>query len=160
MAVVIEKKIKKTHVKSFKERVQEKEIGKIHLYLFIYLTFFYLEATCLICISVLVGYYLNFPFAKKCISLSHQISSDQYDKGFDDMYFIGFWFVAFTFLRAATMKFLFHPLAKLSNIKPFGKRERFAEQSWAVSYYVTFWTAGMVSLYYVRGLGTSYSHTI
>lgn len=91
-----------------------------------------------------MGYYLDFPLAKKCISLSHQIGQDQYGKGFDDMYFIGFWLVAFTFLRAATMKFVFHPLAQLANIKPYGKRERFAEQSWAVSYYVTFWTVGMV----------------
>lgn len=98
---------------------------------------------------VLSGYYLGDPLAKKCLSISYQVAGgvDQYDKGVNDIYFVGFWVVAFTFLRASAMKFLFHPIAaKLFGIKPYAKRERFAEQAWAFSCSAVFWTLGMVSV--------------
>ncbi len=98
-------------------------------------------------LAVVVAYYLGDSKAYKCLSISYQVGENQYDKGFDDVYFVGFWVVAFTFLRAAAMKFLFHPIAKLSGIKPFAKRERFAEQAWTFSYYAIFWSVGMVKLF-------------
>ncbi|CAO0793854.1 unnamed protein product [Mucor circinelloides] len=90
---------------------------------------------------------MGHPLAKKCLTISYKVGENQFDKGYDDFYFVGFWVVAFTFLRAAAMKFLFHPIARLFSIKPFAKRERFAEQAWTFSYYAVFWTAGMVIMY-------------
>jgi acyl-CoA-dependent ceramide synthase len=72
------------------------------------------------------------------------MSPDQYGKGYDDYYFVTFWTVAFTFLRAAIMKYFFHPIAKMAGIQSFGKRQRFAEQGWMFSYYSVFWVFGMV----------------
>ncbi|KAK4518062.1 uncharacterized protein ATC70_001412 [Mucor velutinosus] len=122
---------KKSQPKTFKQRALENE----------------LEGTCVITLAILLGAYMGHPLAKKCLTISYKVGEDQFDKGYDDFYFVGFWVVAFTFLRAAAMKFMFHPIARLFSIKPFAKRERFAEQAWTFSYYAVFWTAGMVIMY-------------
>lgn len=106
----------------------------------------------MITLAILLGAYMGHPLAKKCLTISYNVGENQFDKGYDDFYFVGFWVVAFTFLRAAAMKFLFHPIARLFSIKPFAKRERFAEQAWTFSYYAVFWTAGMVSAFWSRML--------
>lgn len=84
------------------------------------------------------------PFAQKCLSISYQVGPDAYDKGVDDVYFVGFWVVAFTFLRAAIMKYVYHPLGRILGIHPFSKRQRFAEQGFMFTYYIIFWVLGMV----------------
>lgn len=91
-----------------------------------------------------MGYFLDLPFANKCMDLSYRVGLNQYDKGFDDIYVVMLWFIAFTFLRGAIMRYIFHPLADMLNISPAGKKERFAEQGWAFLYYVVFWSVGMV----------------
>jgi acyl-CoA-dependent ceramide synthase len=110
----------------------------------------YIEITGVLSCLILVAAYVGHPMAKKCLSLAYKVGENQFDKGYDDFYFVGFWVVAFTFLRAATMKFVFHPIAKLFGIKPFAKRERFAEQGWTFTYYAVFWTWGMVKEIYKR----------
>ena len=90
---------------------------------------------------------LESPLARKCLTLSYQVGPDAYDKGVDDFYFVGFWIVAFTFLRAFVMKYIYHQLGRLVGIRPFGKRQRFAEQGYLFTYATLFWSAGMVSLH-------------
>ncbi|CAO3588030.1 unnamed protein product [Absidia cylindrospora] len=63
------------------------------------------------------------------------------------MYFVTFWMVAFTFLRAASMSYLFHPLAKVLGVTSFAKRQRLAEQGFMFSYYTIFWALGMYIMY-------------
>ena len=65
-----------------------------------------------------------------------------YAKGKDDIYFVSFWVIMFTFLRAAVMEHLLIPIAKKEGIKT---TTRFAEQGWLFIYYSTSWTLGMVS---------------
>ncbi|CAG8624354.1 5893_t:CDS:2 [Paraglomus brasilianum] len=65
-----------------------------------------------------------------------------YAKGKDDIYFVSFWVIVFTFLRAAVMEHLLIPIAKKEGIKT---TTRFAEQGWLFIYYSTSWTLGMVS---------------
>ncbi|KAI8349434.1 TLC domain-containing protein [Choanephora cucurbitarum] len=118
--------------KSLKQRVLENEI----------------EITGAIILFILAATYLGHPAAKKCLTLSYKTGEDQYVKGLDDVYFISFWVIAFTFLRALSMKYLFHPFAKMYGIGPYSKRERFAEQAWALSTYAVFWTEGMNIMYH------------
>lgn len=106
----------------------------------------YVEITGVISLCVLVGYCLGDPKAIKCLSLSYQVGTDQYDRGVDDYYFVAFWVVTFTFLCAVAMRFFFHPVAKLFGIKSFSKRERLAEQGRSFAYYTVFWSLGMVSI--------------
>jgi acyl-CoA-dependent ceramide synthase len=68
-----------------------------------------------------------------------------YDKGIDDAYFVLFWVLAFTFLRAASMKYVFAPLARAYGADTPAKQQRFTEQGWSFTYYSTFWSLGMVS---------------
>lgn len=105
------------------------------------------EITGVLCCVVLAGYWAGSPLAKKCLFISYQMGPDAYSKGVDDAYFVGFWIVAFTFLRAAVMKYLFHPLAKTLGIEPFGKRQRFAEQGFMFAYYAIYWNLGMVGAF-------------
>lgn len=106
----------------------------------------YIEITGAICLLVVAAYTLGDPLAVKCLNVSYQVESlNQYDKGYNDWFFIAFWVVAFTFLRVAAMKLLFRPTAQLFNIKSFSKRERFAEQGWSFTYYIVFWSYGMVN---------------
>lgn len=92
------------------------------------------------------AYMLGDPLAIKCISISYQVGTlNQYDKGYNDCYFVAFWVIAFTFLRVAVMKFLLHPMAEFLDIESFSKRERFAEQGWSLTYYTLYWSYGMVN---------------
>jgi acyl-CoA-dependent ceramide synthase len=70
--------------------------------------------------------------------------SGLYDKGSDDAYFVFFWVLAFTFLRASVMKYVFTPFARAYGADTPSKQERFAEQGWSFTYYSIFWSLGMV----------------
>jgi len=70
----------------------------------------------------------------------------RYYKGWDDLYIVGFWIIAFTFFRAFIMKGYFRPLGKHLGIRGDAKLERFEEQGYIMVYYIISWSAGMVSL--------------
>ncbi|KAG2227784.1 hypothetical protein INT45_002022 [Circinella minor] len=121
---------------------------------------FELEITGLIsCVVVLGHFLLSSPLATKCLTLSYKVGPDAYDKGVDDFYFVGFWVVAFTFLRASIMKYIYHPLGRLVGIKPFGKRQRFAEQGFLFTYAGFFWSLGMGLLYVGDAYGPYWLNT-
>lgn len=74
----------------------------------------------------------------------HKPETDLYGKGKDDIYFVTFWIVMFTFLRATAMDYIFTPLARRGGISTKRGLTRFAEQAWLLVYYSVFWTLGMV----------------
>ncbi|KAG0225321.1 sphingosine N-acyltransferase lag1 [Actinomortierella wolfii] len=69
-----------------------------------------------------------------------------YAKGMDDLFFVSFWIIAFTYIRMLVMKDFFYPLARRFGIRG-SKIERFAEQGYIVLYYVVSWASGMVLMY-------------
>ncbi|KAI8068472.1 TLC domain-containing protein [Gongronella butleri] len=106
-----------------------------------------IEITGSIVSVVVLGYLLGLSWAEKSIFLSYKLGPNTYTKGVDDAYFVLFWVVAFTFLRAALMTYVYHPLARVVGVSPAGKRQRLAEQGFAFTYYIFFWTWGMVIMY-------------
>ncbi|KAG0915018.1 hypothetical protein G6F33_003718 [Rhizopus arrhizus] len=105
------------------------------------------EVTGLLTVLVIALYYLfHLPFAKKCLFLSYEISDNQYGKGYDDVYYVGYWAVTLTCLRASAMKFIFLPLGQWWGMNGL-KRQRYAEQGWMFSYYIIFWLIGMWIMY-------------
>ncbi|KAG0189289.1 sphingosine N-acyltransferase lag1 [Apophysomyces sp. BC1034] len=107
-----------------------------------------LEITGFLTCLVLVGYGLGSPLARKCLAVSHKAGTDAYDKGLDDLYYVSYWVVAFTFLRAVIMKYIYHPLAGLIGVSSFAKRQRLAEQGFTFTYYAIFWILGMYIMYH------------
>jgi acyl-CoA-dependent ceramide synthase len=69
--------------------------------------------------------------------------SGKYATGSDDVFIVMFCIVLFTGLRAATMEYLFEPLAKLNGISKRKDMTRFAEQAWTIVYYTIFWSLGL-----------------
>lgn len=65
-----------------------------------------------------------------------------------DAYLITFWVVLFWFLREASMRWLWEPLARKLNLKEGKTKVRFAEQGWNLLYYSVFWSLGLVSIIY------------
>lgn len=92
----------------------------------------------------------------------HNPTTDLYGKGEDDIYFVFFWIVMFTFLRATAMDYIFTPLARRGGVSTKKGLIRFAEQAWLLVYYSVFWTLGMVchsstrKLYFRVGNGEIY----
>ncbi|KAI7898301.1 TLC domain-containing protein [Cokeromyces recurvatus] len=101
-----------------------------------------------IILTVLVNYILGNLFARKCLLISYQKTPDTYDKGIDDIYFVAFWAIAFTFLRAFFIKYFYLPLSKYFNIGESCKRQRVAEQGYILIYYLVFGTAGLYIMYH------------
>ncbi|ORX90893.1 longevity assurance proteins LAG1/LAC1, partial [Basidiobolus meristosporus CBS 931.73] len=88
------------------------------------------------------------PAAEKFLRLQYRIPGENtYGKGWDDIYIITFWIIAFTFLRAAVMKYVFLPLATTLRISGASKRTRFLEQAWQFVYFSFSWTLGMYIMY-------------
>ncbi|KAI5479282.1 longevity-assurance protein [Pseudohyphozyma bogoriensis] len=79
------------------------------------------------------------------IFLSFRKPGDEnlYYKGRDDAYLITFYFIFFWFLRDASMRWLLQPIARRAGIKTKRNLTRFAEQGWALLYYIVFWSLGM-----------------
>ncbi|KAF9317401.1 sphingosine N-acyltransferase lag1 [Podila horticola] len=106
--------------------------------------------------SILMGSFLiGNPICKKMTSLSYKMPSDnpdeswltaRYIKGTDDLYFVGFWIIVFTWLRAFIMKGYLNAVGKRLGIRG-SKLERFEEQGYIVIYYIISWTAGMALMY-------------
>lgn len=74
-------------------------------------------------------------------------SDNTFVQSWDDAYYVFFWIVVFTGVRAATMDFVLKPFAAWGGIQTKKGRTRFAEQGWLFVYYSGFWALGMVSTY-------------
>lgn len=74
----------------------------------------------------------------------HNASTGQYTQGTDDFYFVAYWIVVFTGLRAGIMTYVLDPIAQVAGIEKPKAKVRFAEQAWLFLYYFIFWTLGMV----------------
>ena len=73
-------------------------------------------------------------------------ASGMYKRGSDDFYFVAYWTVVFTGLRAACMDYVLFPLARFAGITKEKTQTRFAEQAWLLVYYTPYFVLGMVSL--------------
>jgi hypothetical protein len=109
--------------------------------------FFLLELSGSVVLTVILYYLLGNQLASQCLFISHQVAPNQYGKGFGDVYFVLFWTVVFTFVRAAFIKYFYLPLSDYFSIGDPSKRQRVAEQFYILAYYVTFGSAGLVSLF-------------
>lgn len=92
---------------------------------------------------------LGYPSAGQFLFVSYEVGPDQFDKGVGDAYFVFFWTIMFTFLRASFIKYGYLPLANYFNIADPSKRQRVAEQMYIFAYYVVFGAAGLVSFYFI-----------
>ncbi|KAL2888238.1 Sphingosine N-acyltransferase lag1 [Ceratocystis lukuohia] len=88
------------------------------------------------------------PYTRKFFTLSYYNgSTEKYAAGADDIYFISFCVVLFTFLRASVMQYLLTPIARMGGITRVKMQARFTEQAWLLVYYGFFWTFGMYIYY-------------
>ncbi|KAK3676987.1 Sphingosine N-acyltransferase lag1 [Recurvomyces mirabilis] len=71
-------------------------------------------------------------------------SSRMYGQGPRDLYLVGSFIVLFTALRAFSLDYLLLPLAGYCGIAKKKDRIRFAEQSYMLLYYATYWTWGLI----------------
>lgn len=83
--------------------------------------------------------------------------TDQYGKGVNDFYFVGFYALVFTFLREFLMCFLLRPLALYLGITKEAKVKRFMEQSYSMIYYGT---SGPLGLYIMSKLPLWFFETL
>lgn len=89
-------------------------------------------------------------FLDKCIVLAYHIpGTDQYGKGENDFYFVGFYAIFFIFLREFMMCVVLRPLATFAGMKKEGKKKRFMEQAYALFYYGV---SGPFGLWIMHGL--------
>lgn len=102
-------------------------------------------------LSLLALTHMCFPRARrqtrKFFELSYyNASSGRYGLGWDDIFMVFFWIIAFTGLRVAVMDYLLVPLAQGAGLTKKKEKMRFAEQTWLIVYHGTFWSLGMVNL--------------
>ncbi|GEQ67960.1 hypothetical protein JCM33374_g1626 [Metschnikowia sp. JCM 33374] len=72
----------------------------------------------------------------RMISVSYPIQgTDQYGKGVNDFFFVGFYSLFFTFLREFLMCCIFRPAAHLLGVRKQAKVKRFMEQAYSMFYY-------------------------
>jgi acyl-CoA-dependent ceramide synthase len=96
------------------------------------------------------------PHTTKFFTLSYyNRSSGKYSNGKDDVFLIMIFIVLFTGLRAAVMKYLLVPFAKMSGVRKNKDLTRFSEQSWMLCYYGISWTIGMVLTSVTSRIGLS-----
>jgi len=70
-----------------------------------------------------------------------------YANGPDDLYFVGFWIVLITGLRAAIMNYVLRPFGSMGGIRSNKSLNRFTEQGWLLLYATCFWSTGMYIMY-------------
>lgn len=89
------------------------------------------------------------PFTTKCLFLSNIDPKTQLATiSIDDSYFVGFWIVVLTFLRALFVDNLLVIMAEsVYGIKSRKTKARFAEQGFALLSYGIFWAVGFALLY-------------
>ncbi|KAK7206414.1 TLC domain-containing protein [Myxozyma melibiosi] len=102
-------------------------------------------------IGALLAVHTFLPFqhtTSKFLYLSHRVEhSGLYVKGHDDIYFVFFWVVAFTFIRAFMMDYIFVPFAARAGISSKKDLARFAEQAWSLAYYLVLTPLGTYLAY-------------
>jgi len=67
--------------------------------------------------------------------------------GWDDIFFVFYWIIAFTGLRCAAMDYVLSPLASALGLKERKPKVRFAEQAWIVMYNTLSFSIGMYTMY-------------
>ena len=92
------------------------------------------------------------PHARHHTSKFFQISyynpkTGTYALGWDDIFFVFYWIIVFTGARCATMDYLLTPVAAWAGLSKKKMKMRFAEQTWIILYYGTFWGTGMYIMY-------------
>ncbi|KAI0886265.1 longevity assurance proteins LAG1/LAC1 [Annulohypoxylon maeteangense] len=84
------------------------------------------------------------PHTSKFFTLSYYNSeSGKYAIGSNDYYFISFFILLFTGLRAGFMEHLLAPFARKWGVSKRKEITRFSEQAWMLIYYSFFWTLGL-----------------
>lgn len=73
--------------------------------------------------------------AKFIVPSYHIEGTDQYGKGVNDFYFVGFYSLFFTFLREFLMCVVMRPAAHILGVRKPGKVKRFMEQTYSMFYY-------------------------
>ncbi|KAM9904218.1 hypothetical protein OXX79_002888 [Metschnikowia pulcherrima] len=72
-------------------------------------------------------------YLAKMVSVSYHIEgTDQYGKGENDFYFVGFYALFFTFLREFLMCCVFRPAAYILGVRKQAKVKRFMEQTYSM----------------------------
>jgi acyl-CoA-dependent ceramide synthase len=94
--------------------------------------------------------HISFPRARqrtrKFFEMSYyDAETQQYGRGWDDTYFVFFWLVLLTGMRAAIMDYVLKPFAKWGGVESKKAIVRFTEQGWVFLYYLLSWSLGMVS---------------
>lgn len=110
----------------------------------------YLDGPLAIILAIL-GTYALFPssFAKKFLFFQHYDSATEtFEKSWEDLYFLLFWVITFTFLRATVMTYVLMPMARRVGASTERTVQRFAEQGWSCIYYSCSWVLGMVRLFF------------
>ncbi|KAF9975664.1 sphingosine N-acyltransferase lag1 [Actinomortierella ambigua] len=109
-------------------------------------------------VTIIFGSVIGIPLFRKMLFMSYPVAEEHegkaankwfqsmYGKGRDDLYFVTFWIIVFTYFRMLVMKDVFYPLARKFGIRG-SKIERFAEQGYIVLYYVVSWASGMTLMY-------------
>ncbi|KAG0054525.1 sphingosine N-acyltransferase lag1 [Gryganskiella cystojenkinii] len=103
----------------------------------------------LVIILAIIGSYVVSPnsFAKKFLFFQeYDAVTNTYEKSWDDLYFLTFWVLAFTFLRASVMNYILMPAATRLGATTERSVLRFAEQGWICIYYSCSWVLGMYCL--------------
>ncbi|KAI4098751.1 MAG: hypothetical protein L6R37_006307 [Teloschistes peruensis] len=103
-------------------------------------------------LTLLAMTHMSFPRARhhtrKFFALSYyNPETANYALGYDDLFFVGFWIVVITGLRAAVMDYLLAPLAQVIGLSKKKEKTRFAEQAWVLIYDSIFWSLGMYIMY-------------
>ena len=94
--------------------------------------------------------HICFPRARRRTSPFFELSyfeqeSGKYTRGPEDIYFVAYWIVIFTGLRAFFLSYVLLPFAEACGISKSKTKTRFAEQAWMFLYYSISWLLGMVS---------------
>ncbi|ETI23757.1 hypothetical protein G647_05563 [Cladophialophora carrionii CBS 160.54] len=103
-------------------------------------------------ISTLFFLHILFPSARHHTQKFFRISyynpaTGNFALGWDDIFFVFYWTIAFTGLRCATMDYVLAPLAGILGVKKKKPKVRFAEQAWILCYYTVSWCIGMYIIY-------------
>ncbi|KAE8350000.1 TLC domain-containing protein [Aspergillus coremiiformis] len=84
------------------------------------------------------------PYTSRFFRLSYyNPRTKKYASGFDDFYFMSFWTILLTGLRAGVIEYILAPLARRWGVSRRKDATRFAEQGWMVMYYNVVWPLGM-----------------
>ncbi|EJD53612.1 longevity assurance proteins LAG1/LAC1 [Auricularia subglabra TFB-10046 SS5] len=96
------------------------------------------------------------PFAR-LLFISHALPSKDgpvsYIKGYNDLWFLAYWVICFSFIRLFWTVHVFHPMARHYGIRDQGKIIRYGEQGYAVVYFTVM---GSFGLYVMSQLPTWY----